>query len=105
MYAIFTVSFPLQFQERVTGIPDLNLLNSYSVRTTYRSVEEENRDSTYKRSCWNKGAQDHTQASTNLHKTKRRCNQFPKVSNVFRLSLTNNCLMSDIVVASSLLLQ
>lgn len=42
---------------------------------TYRSVKEEDWDSPYKRSRRNKGAQDHTQASTNLHKTNRRCNE------------------------------
>ena len=88
---------------------------------TYRSVKEENRDSTYKRSCRNKGAQDHTQASTNLHKTKR-CNEAkqivaPNIS--FQNSLMSTSIslmkikipwlniykMTDSVAASSLLLQ
>ena len=89
---------------------------------TYRSVKEEDRDSTYKRSCRNKGAQDHTQASTNLHKTKRRCNEAkqivaPNIS--FQNSLMSTSIshmkikipwlniykMTDTVAASSLLLQ
>ena len=86
---------------------------------TYRSVKEENRDSTYKRSRRNKGAQDHTQASTNLHKTKR-CNEAkqivaPNIS--FQNSLMSTSIslmkikipwlniykMTDSVAASSLL--
>lgn len=51
-------------------ISDINTMYVSFKEETYRSVEKEDRDSTHKRSSWNKRSQNHTQATTNLQEEK-----------------------------------
>ena len=47
-------------------ISDINTMYVSFKKETYRSVKKEDRDSTHKRSSWNKRSQNDTQATTNL---------------------------------------
>ena len=47
-------------------ISDINPMYVSFKKETYRSVKKEDRDSTHKRSSWNKRSQNHTQVTTNL---------------------------------------
>lgn len=51
-------------------ISDINTMYVSFKKETYRSVKKEDRDSTHKRSSWNKRSQNDTQATTNLQEQK-----------------------------------